>query len=78
MQSMNTDLADGNRANVIDLLNHDVIDAYLLLVKTKKYHWDVVGSQFLPLHHLLEEQNIVLAGIINSITGREVLKEQNF
>ena len=70
MQSMNTDLADSDRANVIDLLNHDVIDAYLLLVKTKKYHWDVVGSQFLPLHHLLEEQNIVLSGIINSITDR--------
>ena len=33
---MNIGLTDRQRTGVIDLLNHDVADAYLLLVKTKK------------------------------------------
>ena len=39
MQTLNIGLTDRQRAGVIDLLNHDLADAYILLVKTKKYHF---------------------------------------
>lgn len=43
MRTLNIGLTDTQRQGVIDLLNRDLADSYLLLVKTKKHHWDVVG-----------------------------------
>jgi starvation-inducible DNA-binding protein len=54
MQRINIGLTDEQRKGVVELLNKDVADSYLLLVKTKKYHWDVVGPQFMTLHKLWE------------------------
>ena len=70
MQVMNIGLTDRQRADVIDLLNHDLADAYLLLVKTKKYHWDVVGPQFMTLHKLWEEQYTALSDSIDLVAER--------
>lgn len=70
MQVINIGLTDRQRAGVIDLLNHDVADAYLLLVKTKKYHWDVVGPQFMTLHKLWEEQYAALSDSIDLVAER--------
>ena len=67
---MNIGLTDRQRTGVIDLLNHDVADAYLLLVKTKKYHWDVVGPQFMTLHKLWEEQYAALSDSIDLVAER--------
>lgn len=55
MRKLNIGLSEEQRQGVIDLLNRDLSDAYLLLIKTKKYHWDVVGPQFRSLHTLWEE-----------------------
>lgn len=55
MPKLNIGLSEEQRQGVIELLNHDLSDAYLLLIKTKKYHWDVVGPQFRSLHTLWEE-----------------------
>lgn len=52
MQKVNIGLSDKQRQGVINLLNRSLADTYLLLVKTKKYHWDVVGPQFMSLHKL--------------------------
>lgn len=52
MQKVNIGLTDKQRQGVVDLLNQGLADTYLLLVKTKKYHWDVVGPQFMILHKL--------------------------
>jgi starvation-inducible DNA-binding protein len=49
MRSINIGLSDRQREGVITLLNQDLSDLYLVLVKTKKYHWDVVGPQFRTL-----------------------------
>lgn len=70
MQGINIGLTDSQRAGVIDLLNHDVADAYLLLVKTKKYHWDVIGPQFRTLHQLWEEQYAALSDNIDLTAER--------
>jgi starvation-inducible DNA-binding protein len=56
MPKLNIGLTEEQREGVIGLLNSDLADLYLLLIKTKKYHWDVVGPQFRSLHQLWEEQ----------------------
>ena len=55
MPQLNIGLSEEQRHGVIDLLNTDLADLYLLLIKTKKYHWDVIGPQFRTLHTLWEE-----------------------
>lgn len=55
MQKVNIGLTGDQRQGVINLLNRSLADTYLLLVKTKKYHWDVVGPQFMTLHKLWKD-----------------------
>ena len=55
MPQLNIGLSEEQRHGVVDLLNTDLADLYLLLIKTKKYHWDVIGPQFRTLHTLWEE-----------------------
>ena len=70
MRSINIGLTEEQRKGVCELLNNDLADAYLLLVKTKKYHWDVVGPQFRSLHTLWEEHYQALTMNIDSIAER--------
>lgn len=70
MRPLNIGLSEEQRQGVIDLLNRDLSDMYLLLIKTKKYHWDVVGPQFRSLHQLWEEQYQTLTETIDSTAER--------
>ena len=70
MRPLNIGLSEEQRQGVIDLLNRDLSDAYLLLIKTKKYHWDVVGPQFRSLHTLWEEHYNALTANIDSMAER--------
>ncbi|MCC5615001.1 DNA starvation/stationary phase protection protein [Nostoc sp. CHAB 5836] len=70
MRSINIGLTEEQRQGVINLLNQDLADAYLLLVKTKKYHWDVVGPQFRSLHQLWEEHYQKLTLNIDALAER--------
>lgn len=70
MRPLNIGLSEEQRQGVIDLLNRDLSDAYLLLIKTKKYHWDVVGPQFRSLHQLWEEHYQALTESIDAIAER--------
>jgi starvation-inducible DNA-binding protein len=70
MSTINIGLTSEQRQGVIDLLNQDLSDAYLLLVKTKKFHWDVVGPQFLTLHKLWEEHYNALTISIDACAER--------
>lgn len=70
MQSIRIGLSEEQRQGVISLLNKDLSDAYLLSIKTKKYHWDVIGPQFRTLHHLWEEQYEALSETIDAIAER--------
>jgi starvation-inducible DNA-binding protein len=70
MRPINIGLTDQQRQGVIDLLNRDLADAYLLLVKTKKFHWDIVGPQFLTLHKLWEEHYATLTVNIDACAER--------
>ncbi|MCU0525909.1 MAG: DNA starvation/stationary phase protection protein [Elainella sp. Prado103] len=70
MRKLNIGLSEEQRQGVVNLLNQDLADAYLLLIKTKKYHWDVVGPQFRSLHELWEEQYQALTANIDSLAER--------
>ncbi|BAY11668.1 Dps family protein [Calothrix sp. NIES-2098] len=70
MPKINIGLTEQQRQGVIDLLNQDLADAYVLLVKTKKYHWDVVGPQFRTLHQLWEEHYEKLTENIDALAER--------
>ncbi|MBW4562148.1 MAG: DNA starvation/stationary phase protection protein [Mojavia pulchra JT2-VF2] len=70
MPRINIGLTEEQRQGVINLLNQDLADAYLLLVKTKKYHWDVVGPQFRSLHQLWEEHYEKLTLNIDALAER--------
>lgn len=70
MRPVNIGLSEEQRQSVSELLNRDLANTYLLLIKTKKYHWDVVGPQFRSLHELWEEQYQALSESIDSIAER--------
>jgi starvation-inducible DNA-binding protein len=70
MRKLNIGLTSEQCQGVVELLNRDLADSYLLLVKTKKYHWDVVGPQFRTLHQLWEEQYQALTLSIDSVAER--------
>ena len=70
MPKLNIGLTNEQRKGVIDLLNIDIADLYLLLIKTKKYHWDVVGPQFRTLHQLWEEHYETLTMTIDKTAER--------
>lgn len=70
MPTLNIGLTEEQRQGVINLLNQDLADAYVLLVKTKKYHWDVVGPQFRTLHQLWEEHYEKLTLNIDALAER--------
>jgi starvation-inducible DNA-binding protein len=70
MRKINIGLTEEQRQGVIELLNQDLSNTYLLLVKTRKFHWDVVGPQFRSLHELWDEQYQILTENIDSIAER--------
>lgn len=70
MRPINIGLTEEQRVGVIDLLNHDLADSYLLVVKTKKFHWDVVGPQFMSLHELWDKQYEAISANIDAIAER--------
>ncbi len=70
MLKINIGLTDEQRQGVIELLNIDLADMYLLLIKTKKYHWDVIGPQFRTLHQLWEEHYEALTISIDATAER--------
>jgi len=70
MRKINIGLSEEQRSGVVKLLNGDLSDAYLVLIKTKKFHWDVVGPQFRSLHEIWEEQYTALTENIDAIAER--------
>lgn len=70
MRKINIGLSEEQRAGVCEILNRDLADAYLVLIKTKKFHWDVVGPQFRSLHQLWEEQYQALTTNIDALAER--------
>lgn len=59
-----------SRAEVGRVLNKLLADEHVLYVKTRNYHWNVVGPKFKSLHEFFEEQYDKLAETIDEIAER--------
>jgi starvation-inducible DNA-binding protein len=70
MAVLNIGLTEAQRHGVIKILNRHLADFYLLVIKTKKYHWDVIGPQFRTLHQLWEEHYETLTINIDATAER--------
>ena len=66
----NIDIADTARSSVIEILNRLLSDEYVLLTKTRNYHWNVVGPQFNDLHKFFEAQYDELNEIVDEVAER--------
>ena len=40
---------------IVDALNSDLADAYVLYHQLHKHHWNVEGAEYLPIHEFLQE-----------------------
>jgi starvation-inducible DNA-binding protein len=60
-------MSDRNRKAVIDILNQQVADHYIVLTKTKFYHWNVEGPEFHDIHELLDEHYAILSDIVDEL-----------
>ncbi|HEV8587221.1 MAG TPA: DNA starvation/stationary phase protection protein [Methylomirabilota bacterium] len=66
----NIDIADDDRKAVVEILNRLLSDEYVLLTKTRNYHWNVTGPQFNDLHKFFEKQYDELNDLVDAIAER--------
>jgi starvation-inducible DNA-binding protein len=67
---VNIGLDNEVRKDVAERLNKLLADEYVLYVKTQKYHWNVTGPFFGPLHKLFNDQYDMLAEFIDEVAER--------
>ena len=63
-------LTEQQRDGVVEILNRTLSDLHVLYVKTRNYHWNVVGPEFRDFHKLLEEQYEQLGEAIDLVAER--------
>jgi starvation-inducible DNA-binding protein len=66
----NIDIPDGDRQTVVEILNRLLSDEYVLLTKTRNYHWNITGPQFNDLHKFFEAQYDELNELVDEIAER--------
>lgn len=66
----NIGLEDGARDEVVSMLNKRLADSMLLYTKTRNYHWNVTGMEFIQLHELFERHYDEIAATIDEIAER--------
>ena len=67
---INIGLSDEQRLGSAQVLNTVLADLHIIYVKTRKYHWNIIGPQFFGIHTLLEQQYTQLADAIDVIAER--------
>src|SRR5690242_20987776 len=70
MKNANIGLSDEQRTPVVKILNMLLSDEYVLLTKTRNYHWNVLGPQFNDLHKFFEGQYDALNEIVDEVAER--------
>ncbi|OGR87750.1 MAG: DNA starvation/stationary phase protection protein [Elusimicrobia bacterium RIFCSPLOWO2_01_FULL_60_11] len=68
--SIHTGLESKDRQAVAKILHKILADEYILLVKTKNFHWNVVGPDFTELHKLFDEQYAQIAVFADDVAER--------
>ena len=66
----NIGLSDKNSKEVAGILNNIMADEYLLYTKTRNYHWNIEGSNFMEMHLFFENQYTAIDESIDEIAER--------
>jgi starvation-inducible DNA-binding protein len=69
-EKIDTGITKDHLKKIVNLLNDDLADEYVLLTKTKKYHWNVVDPRFNDLHKFLDEQYVLLSEAVDEVAER--------
>lgn len=67
---MNIGIPEKNRQEISNRLNALLANEFALFAKTNKYHWNIEGKHFGPLHTLFQKQYEMIAQIIDGIAER--------
>ncbi|MFN2435393.1 MAG: Dps family protein [Nitrososphaeraceae archaeon] len=67
---IDTGIPRDNLKKIANILNDDLADEYVLLTKTRNYHWNVEDPRFNDLHRFFEEQYELLSASIDEIAER--------
>jgi starvation-inducible DNA-binding protein len=66
----NIGIAEKQRDGVGRILNALLADEFVLYVKARRFHWNVVGSDFGELHEFFESQYEALDEIVDEVAER--------
>lgn len=66
----NIGIGEKQRNTVGGILNVLLADEFVLYVKTRRFHWNVVGSDFGELHKFFESQYEALDEIVDEVAER--------
>lgn len=67
MLAMRNGVSEENRVKIVERLNQQLADHYVLVTKTKFYHWNVEGPEFHDIHELLDAQYETIAEQVDEI-----------
>ena len=70
MDKVNIGLAPNSCQKVIDMLGNIIADQYILYTKTRNYHWNVTGEDFIQYHKLFEDQYSAIDEDIDEVAER--------
>jgi DNA-binding ferritin-like protein len=59
-----------NASQIIDALNTDLADAYVLYHQLHKHHWNVEGAEHLDIHRFLQEAYETVEGAADEVAER--------
>lgn len=66
----NIGLTEKKLGSVCDLLNNCLADTHILYFKLRKFHWNVMGDNFMELHKLFESHYEQVQQAIDEIAER--------
>ena len=66
----NIGITDKNKQAVAEILNMLLADEHILYTKTRNYHWNYEGDNFMEMHKFFENQYGELAEIIDEVAER--------
>ena len=66
----NIGVTDRNTQTIAETLNRLLADEHILYTKTRNYHWNYEGDNFMEMHKLYEGQYEELAEMIDEIAER--------
>ena len=69
-KEINIGLDKDSVQKIIGILNSVLADEYLLLTKTKNYHWNVIDPRFNDLHKFFDEQYGKVSEIVDEVAER--------